>query len=318
MKGAPIELSHCSLRHRAPLTLPAIYAATTLGPNGKVYVFGGETGKVTHTLDATRIYDLDSDTWTLGAPMPVQVTEPSSALAMNAKIYVMGGGLQVAGRQVTDANNEYDPVSNSWRSRAPMPIGRTAFAIVAARNHKGHTLLYAIGGRNYKDDRNGLSSVEAYDPDTNSWEEMAPMPTYRHALSAALGADGNIYVIGGAYRDSEPHFTAAVEVYDPRLNKWAKAPDAPCAVECAGVAATTGRNWMVYYCGGWYSPDKKDEASVFAYNPRSRSWKRLLDLPVATAAAGLVDLSRPRGRQSLLIIGGTPNGTSCTEYFLPE
>ena len=44
--------------------------------------------------------------------------------------------------------------------------------------------LYAVGGLN--DDGGILSSVERYDPATNAWEEVAPLPSAPDAKSAGI------------------------------------------------------------------------------------------------------------------------------------
>src|SRR5262249_30801416 len=36
-----------------------------------------------------------------------------------------------------------------------------------------------------------------YDPATDSWDTLPPMPTARAGLAAALGVDGRIFAIGG-------------------------------------------------------------------------------------------------------------------------
>ena len=55
--------------------------------------------------------------------------------------------------------------------------------------------LYVIGGRT-----NGMSynvdANEAYDPKTNKWTIMEPMPSKRGGLASAA-VNGSIYVFGG-------------------------------------------------------------------------------------------------------------------------
>ena len=66
---------------------------------------------------------------------------------------------------------EYDPVTNTWSTRAPMSIPRYVLAAAAANG-----IVYAVGGNN-----GGaiMDTLEAYDPITNSWSTRAPMPTRR-------------------------------------------------------------------------------------------------------------------------------------------
>jgi N-acetylneuraminic acid mutarotase len=55
--------------------------------------------------------------WTAKKPLPVARNEVALA-ATGGKLYVVGGG--IAGNAVPMID-EYDPGSDSWRSRAPMP-----------------------------------------------------------------------------------------------------------------------------------------------------------------------------------------------------
>ena len=44
------------------------------------------------------------------------------------------------------------------------------------------------------------SEVDAYNPTTNTWTQVASLPTDRRELAATTGIDGTIYAIGG-YKD---------------------------------------------------------------------------------------------------------------------
>ena len=59
-----------------------------------------------------------------------------------------------------------------------------------------------------------LSSVDCYDPDTNTWSQVANMNIARrgHCLVSLLG---RLYAIGGVGQDVKN-----VEVYDPDNNTW--------------------------------------------------------------------------------------------------
>ena len=54
--------------------------------------------------------------------------------------------------------------------------------------------IYALGGNNR--DSTHLDTVEAYDPSTNTWSPIAPMPTARRDLAAAASGS-RIFAIGG-------------------------------------------------------------------------------------------------------------------------
>jgi N-acetylneuraminic acid mutarotase len=119
-------------------------------------------------------------------------------------IYAIGG---YTGSFETD-NEAYDPVSNSWSTKAPMPTGRKGLAAAVVDG-----LIYAIGG----DSGAPLTANEAYNPVANSWNTKTPLTTGRTRL-AAVAVDGVIYAIGGetsstAYETINDAYTPALYVY---------------------------------------------------------------------------------------------------------
>ena len=76
---------------------------------------------------------------------------------------------------------------------------------VAALGNK----IYVTGGR---DGLQHMSSVDCYDPDTNTWSRLPDMNIARvgHSL---VSLHGRLYAIGGYGVDS-------VEVFDPDNNTW--------------------------------------------------------------------------------------------------
>ena len=81
-----------------------------------------------------------------------------------------------------------------------MPTERYHPGVAALDNR-----IYVTGG--YGEDYQPMSSVNCYDPDTNTWSQLANMNNARwnHSL---VSLQGRLYAIGGNDVDS-------VEVYDP-------------------------------------------------------------------------------------------------------
>ena len=92
-----------------------------------------------------------------------------------------------------------------WRSVTNVPTGRK-FPGVAAVNNK----IYVTGG--WETDGQPMASVQCYDPEANTWSEVADMTSPRNG-HALVSLDGRLYAIGGQDVDS-------VEVYDPANNTW--------------------------------------------------------------------------------------------------
>jgi len=74
-----------------------------------------------------------------------------------------------------------------------MPTGRSGIAGAVVKG-----CLYVFGGEGNPNHPQGVfPQNEAYNPKTNTWESLAPMPTPRHGIGAAAIGE-KIYIPGGA------------------------------------------------------------------------------------------------------------------------
>ena len=93
--------------------------------NGKVYITGSEhghgVGYVQHR--EVQIYDIASNSWRLGAPLPTGSSHNRSLVHDN-RIWVFGGQRET--QLVLDEVRSYDPVANTWKLHDPMPETRKA------------------------------------------------------------------------------------------------------------------------------------------------------------------------------------------------
>jgi len=212
--------------------------------------------------------------WHTASPAPTNRTEVAAA-GLNDKIYVVGGleepGIgNILNLSITPSLEEYDPATDRWTTRAPMPVGLHHVGIVASGGK-----VYVIGG--YK--QSGLTiwqpvaTVYAYDPTTDAWTKRAPMPTARGALSVTAH-NGKLYAIGGYNRTAN---TAAVEVYDPERNIWTEGAPLPTPRDHLATATVSGK---VYAIGGRRNGDYRRNLSVTeVYDPVTDRWSRAADLP---------------------------------------
>src|SRR5262249_25837542 len=92
------------------------YRSQAVYYNGKLYNMGGlgASGGVTNT---TRIYDIATNTWTTGAPMPVALSDMPTVL-WNGIIYVAGG---YTGSGTVNTLYTYNIATKSWSTLTPMP-----------------------------------------------------------------------------------------------------------------------------------------------------------------------------------------------------
>ena len=133
-----------------------------------------------------------------------------SASVVGGKIYVIGGSILPG---ITDVayNEVYDPSTNTWEEKAPMPTAR-GFLTTAVVNDT----IYTIGG-GYPAAK---KVVEAYDPATNTWSTKQDMLSNRLGMQAVV-VDGTIYIFGGNYTSRN------CEAFDPVTNTWSKRTDMP-------------------------------------------------------------------------------------------
>jgi N-acetylneuraminic acid mutarotase len=179
----------------------------------------------------------------------------ASATESGGKIFVIGGASVHPGHKIVslspfvphralDTNEAYDPATNQWEARSPMPT---------ARNHaamgKVNGKIFVIGGRMaaaYLASGSDTDIVEQYDPAADSWGAVGlRMPTARSGMGWATFQD-RIYVAGGQEYDA--HIVAAiraVEAYDPASNQWSVLPTMPTARHGVNVAIVNNRLYVI-------------------------------------------------------------------------
>ena len=229
-------------------------SAATL--NGKIYVFGG-SGAMTQeapsaTLDTAWEYDPASDNWKALAKLTGKRTAGAAA-EVAGKIYFIGGSTDLTGPDgrtqngglVVGTNEVYDPATNRWETRKPMPTPRNHPAIGVVNGR-----IYLIGGRITANNIGGyvasnVDVVEEYNPATDSWRGMNRMPSARSGQGWTT-YQGKIYVVGGEHHDYHIEGVLRdVEVFDPAANDWYRLPALPTGRHGVNVAAFNGKLFVI-------------------------------------------------------------------------
>ena len=162
------------------------------------------------------------------------------------------GGLDSSQTPVT-TNWAYDPRTNTWTEKSPMPTARhhVASAVIDGK-------IYAIGGRTLGNGEEPPGDVdvaesnfdvnEMYDPQTDTWTTKQPMQEKRSGFGATAH-NGQIYVFGGQAVDG---VFESVERYDPSSDKWTFLTSLPSPR--MGLEAVPVGN-KIYTIGGQISGD---------------------------------------------------------------
>lgn len=173
--------------------------------------------------------------------------------------------------------------AKEWSTAADMQIPRTEITASAIGSR-----IYVVGG--FSATGATVSTVEVYDPRSNTWSDGKELPIALHH-TAAVSYQGKLYIVGGFSEGWIPSNT--LFIYDLLTNEWVRGKDMPTP---RGALTAQFVNGMLYAAGGWNgSPLAVNEA----YDPSTNSWttKASMPTPREHLSSGVVD-------GKLYVIGG--------------
>ena len=198
-----------------------------------------------------------SNTWRTLPAAPGIRHAPGIAVWTGRELVGWGGGC--CGDAFSDGH-AYDPAKNRWRALPRSPLAGSQHPIGA---WTGRELILFVAGV----DPDGkpwparLARAAAYNPVTNAWRRISPLPTSSFGQTAAW--DGReVLVVGGG--------TTKAFAFDPGANRWRTLAPAPSRIAQA-QALWTGKHLLVWSAG-------------VAYDPATNRWSRLPRAPVNTRA----------------------------------
>jgi len=181
--------------------------------DGKLYVAGGCVGWCAPVTNVLQVYDPSTDTWTAKAAMPTGRGIPAVEV-VDGLFYVMGGGGGYSSSPdyelMLKAIEVYNPTSNTWTTKAQHLVG-------------GGGTAGAINGKIYVAE--DTAATEVYDPATDAWAGLSPMPTARYYATGGV-INGKLYVAGGAINGASGF--ATLEVFTPPCEGSQQPPCEAC------------------------------------------------------------------------------------------
>lgn len=202
----------------------------------------------------------------------------------------------------------YSPATNRWRPLARSPLAGSQHPVGA---WTGHELVVFVGG--FDPDGNPwpakLARAAAYNPTTDTWRRIAPLPAPRGSASAVW--DGReILVVGGA--DAQNALPAVGFAYNPTTNRWRQLPPMKSG-RTSFAAVWTGKRLLL-----WGGTSRADPPVIpphgLAFDPKANNWSPLPQAPVL----GRLDPTAVWSGQALIVWGGQrpklPLGTG-TRFF---
>lgn len=204
----------------------------TLGD--RLYAFGGfiEQNRTPHD----GAFAFDGQRWRPLRRLP-EACGAIACIALGDVIHLIGGAIGSDNRRSIDWHLVYDPRTDSYARRQPMPLARDHTGVVAVNG-----LIHIIGGR--VDSFHTNSNLHhSYDPRTDAWTFRAPLPTARSGQGTVWFAN-RIFVMGG---EGTNRVYGQNEAYDPATDKWES--HAPMLTPRHGMGAVVVGD-AIYVAGG--------------------------------------------------------------------
>jgi N-acetylneuraminic acid mutarotase len=239
--------------------------------------------------EGTRLaFDPKTNRWR-GLPHPPSRIHDGAGLVVWSGRELIGWGGGCCGDAFSDGA-AYNPATNSWRRLRGSPLAGSQHPLGA---WTGRELLVFVGSL----DPDGkpwparLARAAAYNPKTDSWRRIEPLPRPRPDGNAVW--DGReLLVVGGG---------RATLAYNPRTNRWRRLSPMPSG-RVGATAVWTGKRLLLV--GGRVSVG---DSAVFArlplaYDPARDRWSTL---PAAPLAGRVSPAAAWTGRRLIVWGGGT-------------
>lgn len=190
------------------------------------------------------------ESWIQGSSASIWVKVPSLPAAGTTLFIYYGNSSATSLSSGAGTFDFFDDFESSW-SVTPRPSVWQDLATIPTPS-ADNTIsvfgnkLYSFGG--YGINHVTLNTSYSYDPGTDQWSYLAPMPTSRWGM-VSVELDGEIYVFGGDV-DAIGTGSNMNEIYDPTNDSWtSRALANPLPVQTYGAGGVVHPD-VIYFPGG--------------------------------------------------------------------
>jgi hypothetical protein len=167
----------------------------------------------------------------------------------------------------------YNPATGGYRKLPTTPLGASQGALGAWTGRELILFIspYDVDG---KPRAASAATAAAYDPATNRWHRLAPLPWHPQVgYAAGTGVwDGHELLVVGAGKAARSAYA-----YSPATNRWRTLASLP-APRIGGIGVWTGT--QLFLVGGQNRSATKSLRDGLAYDPKTNRWTRLPVLPL--------------------------------------
>jgi hypothetical protein len=225
----------------AEIPIGVALSVSTMGADGRIYVFGGWNATLASYTLLTQIYDLTTDTWSPGHAAPVGLGGGSAVCAANGTIYVIG-----ANPFSGNSTLAYDPIADTWKYMADQPVNIWSRRAVLW----DETTIYVMGGY---ESSSASASTYSFNPVTNTWTALADMPYPAMFGGSAAGVNGVVYHFGGvdgSWVDAGSQ-VSEIQKYDPATDTWSVSSITSLSPARSGFGYTSDKFGRMFAVGGY-------------------------------------------------------------------
>ena len=263
-----------------------------------VYIGGGD-GYTSLESQTVMVYKINSGSWTM---LPSIGKKWFGMAAVNGEL-VLVGGKRLSPKGVTSELAVWDEGLRSWTHPLPdMPTARHSAAVVAYQGW----LIVAGGDNGYNV---CLNKVEVLDICSKNWFESSSLPKGCSTMSSVISGNNMWYLSGGtstlhinqhifnvcldeliSHAVWQPGTHPAVDI-SRTMSPWQILTDTP--VKNSTLSLLT-------LCGALLTVGGDSSSAIHLYQPSSRNWVKIGDLPTKRSQCTVVLL--PNGE--IFVAGG--------------
>ncbi|MEN9938606.1 MAG: hypothetical protein RLZZ387_5185 [Chloroflexota bacterium] len=287
---------------RAPVVV-TLAAAAALGIAGGAYLWQAQR-QDPPAVSTPAPVGAQVERWSTRLPLP-RARSDFALAPFDGRLYVIGGGASEAASSAVD---RYDPANDLWVELTDKPTAsRYVQAVSIGRQ------IFVPGGE--ASDGRVLDVLEAYDPRSQEWEALPPLPAPRSRYALA-SLEGRLYLFGGW---DGSRYCDEVFVYDPAARAWSdEGQRLPTPRRDASAAVVEGR---IYVVGG--EGERGALRANEVYDPAGDSGRRwesaapLTDVVADPAAVGILDQAYVFDPAQRLALQYTPRTDSWAAVAAP-
>jgi N-acetylneuraminic acid mutarotase len=190
----------------------------------------------------------------------------------------------------------YDPQTDKWVHKAPLPQPLGSMAVVAVDG-----VIHAVGGATGKtaQDRHTVAVHYIYDPQTDQWTESIPLPFPREHFNL-IALSGKLYAIGGRIENYAQNVATvfSLDLHDKNA-EWRTLPLMPTPRSGTQAAVLDGK---IFLFGGEKFGGVYNNTEMF--DPVSGRWTELTPMPLGRHGTQAITL----GNMIFVPGGGPLNG----------